>query len=78
MHATPAVRATRRPFDRPVDRFHPDDGLRRTRPFARPSGLNWLQVAMRMGEDDGAGDRGLDALGPFDLPSRAATSRGLR
>lgn len=70
MHASPA-RATRRPFDRPLDRFPGDDGLRRARPFARPSGMNWLQLAMRMGDDDAVSDRGLDALGPFDRPLRS-------
>jgi hypothetical protein len=70
MHASPA-RATRRPFDRPQDRFGRDDGLRRTRPFARPSGLNWLQIAMRIGDEGSGADRALDALGPFDRPLRS-------
>jgi hypothetical protein len=69
MHASPS-RSTRRPFDRAPERFGREDGLRRTRPFARPGGMNWLQIAMRMGEDDAANERSLDALGPFDLPAR--------
>lgn len=59
-----------RPFSPSAARAERDDGLRRARPFARPSGLNWLQVALRMGDGDRV-DGGLDALGPFDLPSRS-------
>lgn len=69
MHASPS-RCLRRPFDRTAERPGRDDGLRRARPFARPSGLNWLQIAMRMDANDDRLERGLDALGPFDLPAR--------
>lgn len=69
MHASPS-RSTRRPFDRAPERFGREDGLRRIRPFARPGGMNWLQIAMRMDESGDIHDRSLDALGPFDLPSR--------
>lgn len=69
MHASTA-RCLRRPFERAAERFQRDDGLRRTRPFARPSGMNWLQIALRINESDAGLDRGLDALGPFDLPTR--------
>jgi hypothetical protein len=69
MHAS-LDRCSRRPFNRAPERLGRDDGLRRTRPFARPSGLNWLQVALRMDENEAGLERGLDALGPFDLPAR--------
>jgi hypothetical protein len=69
MHAATHA-STRRPFDRPQERFSRDDGLRRARPFARPSGLNWLHVAMRAGEVEMDDERDTDAAGPFALPAR--------
>lgn len=58
-------RSTARPFAPRRDRAEQAEGLRRVRPFARPSGLNWLQHALRMGEID---DPIHNGPGPFDFP----------
>ena len=63
MH-THADRSNARPFAPRRDRAERAEGLRRVRPFARPSGLNWLQHALRMGEIDEGFNSG---MGPFDL-----------
>jgi len=42
----------------------------RTSRFARPLDMNWLQVALRLGENDACLEDSLDALAPFNLPRR--------
>jgi len=42
----------------------------RTSRFARPLDMNWLQVALRLGENDACHEDSLDALAPFTLPRR--------
>lgn len=64
MHLHPE-RTADRPFAPRRDRAEGAEGLRRVRPFARPSGLNWLQHALRMGDIDDPIHAG---PGPFDFP----------
>ena len=59
-----------RPFAASAGGIAREDGLRHARPFARPSGVNWLQIALRMGEIDGALPSGMEAMGPFERPAR--------
>lgn len=59
-----------RPFAKP--RKVPVGRPPRTRPFAGLKQLNWLQVALRLGECEAGSAQEFEALGPFARPSRSS------